>query len=584
MNLTILPEEFDLFGSNRVHNFAGTFSKDKESKENVDRFTKILEDLSTAHLAFVPNQFGRLPVHYAVDRSSCSLIFLKLFYKHYKKFYATFYSSLKDLEKDSSTGNISDSSIYILHNVRKCINMRDSSGISPYEIAVKWGHSKGVKILLLKMLLIVLLVQNKADAPSTIDQHVDSLTLVSEKKTGIKMAPIQFSQCLESSGPQDGTNTIIPRDGGFISNNFEEDEEEDWSGTAADVSRHDGVNDIPVEVGDTAESVIALLRREQYGSVFSPVVALSASLLHLMGSSSTSSVSASASTAIRKRSLSLSLSVPPLQNQVPTQPSRSCHGVTAAAVALSSSSHTEDCECRIFNEYPYPDESRTSSDTSSAHSVASSHLLGSQNRSLHRRQQRESSMQNLEGIGEKDESAASPRTNLEDADGGMKRSGLSPNFYGRYRSKSSSVFPDDNISNNSSSGANNSKKYSLSSGEGGKFLDDDENRLKASKSAYSLLSVPNEGSPTIARRYSKSAHSALSPSLGRRGSSPPPDDTVLSLVGLGQNDGAHYGPEAGSWAGHIRRSQLFASLDGSAEEKDPQVAAAVTVPLEDSIS
>lgn len=525
-----------------------------------------------------------------MDRSSCSLIILKVFYKHYKKFYAKFYSSLKDLETLSLNGNISDSRIIILKHVKKCTNMRDSGGISPYEIAVKWGHSKAVKILLLKMLLIVLVVQNKADVPWTIDKHVDSLTLATEKKTnvisGSEMASIQFSQCLESNSPQEvidyevATSATIPRDGAVISNNFIEDEEEDWSGTAVDVSRNDGVRDIPLDdggVGDTVESVMALLRREQYGYVFSPVVALSASLLHLMGSSSSSP-----STAIRKRSFSLSLSLPLSQTQPSAQPSRSSHDVTAAG-ALTSSSHTEDCECRVFNEFTFPDESRTNSDSSSSvHSVASSHLLGNQSRGFHRRQ-RESSLHSLEGIGERDESA-SPRSPVDDAAGGTKRSALSPNFYGRYRSKSSSVFPDENVNN---SGAINSKKYSLSSGEDGRFFQDEEDSLivatKVSKSAHGLLSIPSEGGPTMTRRYSKSAHSGLSPSLGHR-SSPPADDNVLSLVGLGQCEGAHYGPEAGSWAGHIRRSQLFSTLDGSAEEKEPQMVATVTVPLEDSLS
>ena len=611
MILKILPEDFDMYGSNRVHNCVGAFSRDNDSKEkNIEIFSKILNDPYVSHLAFVPNQFGRLPVHYAVDRSSCSPKLLKLFYKHYKSYYSNFYSSLKDLEALSINGNITDSSLFILQNVRNCPNMRDRSGVSPYEIARKWGHSKSVKILLLKMLLIVLIVQNKADALLTIDQHVDSLTLASERKVSACLAPTQFSQCLESNHPSGeehtpGTNTAdvtrshrrsreeassnvlsnsyveVIDDGRSIDDSaFEEEEEEDWSGTAADVSRHGVRDDVPLDDGsmaDTVEAVAASLRREQYGPIFSPVVALSASFLNFMGATSSNSSAPTTTTALRKRGLSSSFS----QNQPQTRTLRSSHDNTAA---LSGSSHTEDYDCRAFHESTYPEESRTSSSaSSSAHSVASSHLTGSQHRSVHRRQ-RETS---LEGIGEKDESAASPRTDLDVADinGASKPATPSPNSFNRFRSKSSTVFPDNYVSSNN--GTNHSQNRPLSSCEDIRFLQDEEKGLivaaKSSKSAHSLLSSPNEGSPVIARRYSKSAHSGLSPSLDRR-SSPTANDAVLSLVGLGQNEGAQYGPEAGSWAGHIRRSQLLELFekDKQQQETSSHLNTAV-IPLEDSI-
>ena len=461
--LKISSSEFDMYGNNSLHQCFGLTPSRIESSENIQRIKNILDIPATSYLAFIPNQFGRLAVHYAVDRTLCSLIILRILYKHYKKMYPAFYSEVLCIRKDGESRNgRADLSIMNLSGLLKFKQMRDENGVNPYELAVKWGHNKDVKTLLLKLLLFVLQEERRIEIllanRDSIDKSV-SLKILngSNPSTSLKKSSLSSKT---STGPLSGntdsknaskylemtsSSPIIPaleqpivsssllfirRPDSDHNPRMDEGDDHQFSSDEADESEEtlppDGDSTMNSESlqkadRDSVETVKALLRRERFGPFFSPVVALSSSLLQYLGSPSTPSVSASSSAAVSAASsnstsaASSSHSTSHL-NRDPKETDRSTlqeaylspnPGLSGRPPLTQLSGHRRrsslaSTALNDFNDYPMSSEADRDRDRDSSHSQGSSVSLSAINpfRGSSHHPEREHSRHCLAGIGE----------------------------------------------------------------------------------------------------------------------------------------------------------------------------------------
>jgi ankyrin repeat protein len=98
----------DVFGNSRLHQIFAAFNPD------IEYLKKVLNE--SKDLAASKNQFGRLPLHYALDRRSVNIQALKL----------------------------------VLDANPSAANTEDNEGITPYDLSLKWGHPNEVRRLLLE--------------------------------------------------------------------------------------------------------------------------------------------------------------------------------------------------------------------------------------------------------------------------------------------------------------------------------------------------------------------------------------------------------------------------------------------------
>jgi ankyrin repeat protein len=98
----------DVFGNNRLHQIFADQSPD------IDYLRKVLAE--SKNLATEKNQFGRLPLHYALDRTNVNVGAMKM----------------------------------LLDAYPPAANVEDNDGVTPYDLCLKWGHPNGVQRLLLE--------------------------------------------------------------------------------------------------------------------------------------------------------------------------------------------------------------------------------------------------------------------------------------------------------------------------------------------------------------------------------------------------------------------------------------------------
>lgn len=102
------PTDIDLFGNTMLHQCFGN------NKVDINYVLFLLK--TYPDLVETKNQFGRLPLHYAVDKIQADYAAIKLLLQYYPE----------------------------------GVNERDEANLSPYDIAVKWNHSKPIKRAILQ--------------------------------------------------------------------------------------------------------------------------------------------------------------------------------------------------------------------------------------------------------------------------------------------------------------------------------------------------------------------------------------------------------------------------------------------------
>ena len=73
--------EIDFYGNNALHQCFACNGNIVDSEESIKKIKKVLRIFPNS--AFMTNQFGRLPIHYALDRIRVSTNALDILYEHF---------------------------------------------------------------------------------------------------------------------------------------------------------------------------------------------------------------------------------------------------------------------------------------------------------------------------------------------------------------------------------------------------------------------------------------------------------------------------------------------------------------------